>query len=313
MPGKLTLYPSSAPSRSFVLSEGREYVAGRDPESDVPLEDPRVSVRHARLSGAERGWRIRDLDSKNGTFVNGVRGKELDLSDEDWLSFGGLLARFERVSDEHVANLSALRTERLRTSAELSREMLGLDPRALLRRLIESAIALAGAERGFVLIVGGQGRLQTEVSFGGAPFPSGMDRFAGSVGAVERALATGKPVVAADAKSDAFLAKRRSVIELGIGALACVPLSAPNGVLGVLYVDGRREGGTFTDLDLEILEALAEHASLVLAGAEVGRRIRKLADDTPQDAVSPSDWREALAKELAATPLPPSGAASPDA
>ena len=37
-------------------------------------------------------------------------------------------------------------------------------------------------------------------------------------------------------------------------------------MLGVIYVDSREPGHRFTELDLEILEALAEHAALVLAG-----------------------------------------------
>jgi len=56
-----------------------------------------------------------------------------------------------------------------------------------------------------------------------------------------------------------------------------------------LYVDGGKRGAPFTDLDLEILETLADHAALVLASIEVGRRILDLAVSSPE---TPSGHRE---------------------
>ncbi|NLE77336.1 MAG: FHA domain-containing protein [Chloroflexi bacterium] len=59
-------------------------VIGRDDTCDVPLPDRVVSRRHAVIERNEDGYRIRDLESKNGTFVNGreVRG-ETPLQDGD--------------------------------------------------------------------------------------------------------------------------------------------------------------------------------------------------------------------------------------
>ena len=94
-------------------------------------------------------------------------------------------------------------------------------------------------------------------------------------------LQTGRSVVATDAANDAFLARRPSVLELGIATLACVPLSAEGRRIGLIYVDGRRsdEGktaGAFTDLDLEILEALAANVSVVLSTLRLDREIREI-------------------------------------
>src|SRR5206468_12867576 len=95
VPGKLTLYPSEGVSRHFVLGEDGEHTVGRDPECEVVLEDPRVSTRHALLRSSRGDWRLRDLESKNGTFVNAIRVTEAALADADWVSLGGLLSRFE--------------------------------------------------------------------------------------------------------------------------------------------------------------------------------------------------------------------------
>ncbi|TVS20367.1 MAG: FHA domain-containing protein [Planctomycetaceae bacterium] len=48
-------------------------ILGREPGCDEVLEDPRVSRRHARLTQSPEGLTIEDLDSANGTFVNGAR------------------------------------------------------------------------------------------------------------------------------------------------------------------------------------------------------------------------------------------------
>jgi DNA-binding winged helix-turn-helix (wHTH) protein len=54
-----------------VLDEG-EYILGRDPHVDVFLDSPSVSRRHARLRITAGHATLEDLDSKNGTFIEGV-------------------------------------------------------------------------------------------------------------------------------------------------------------------------------------------------------------------------------------------------
>jgi pSer/pThr/pTyr-binding forkhead associated (FHA) protein len=284
---KLTLYPSRGASRHVILREGESRQAGRDPgANDLVLDDPRVSARHARLEWTGRAWKLTDLSSKNGTFVSGLPADGRLLEDEDWVSFGGLLARFELVSEEEVAALESERVRRLQTSADITRELAGEhDPRALLERLLRSVLSVTGAERGFVLLIGPAGELQAEVASGFAGV--GADRFDGSFGAVDRVLETGESVVVSDAAADKFLGRRPSVLELGIATLACVPLRSGERVIGLVYVDGRKAGGVFTDLDLEILETLAANVAVVLSTVRIDRVIRELlgsrSDSTGED------------------------------
>jgi adenylate cyclase len=277
VPVKLTLFPSEGASRHFVLREGSDYSLGRDPASDVFLDDPRISARHAliRLTGPE--WLLLDLQSKNGTFVNAVRVTEASLQSEDWVSFGGLLTRFELVSEAEVENLRTERTRRLQTFTEARRILdSNLEAQALLSRLTGSVLELTGAERGFLLLFTPDGCLRAEVVSGfsaGGPLD---ERFNGSFGAIERVLSTGRSVVTSSAKADAYLGRRPSVIEMGIETLACVPLRADEQTAGLIYVDGKKRGGAFTDLDLEILEALSDHASVAVASLRLDRQIREL-------------------------------------
>ncbi len=299
MAAKLTLYPARGASRHFILRDGDTRQAGRDPgANDFVLDDPRVSARHARLEWIGQGWSLQDLGSKNGTFVAGAPAAGLPLANEDWVSFGGLLARFELVSEDEIRALESERARRIHTSVEILQEIAReRDPRKLLERLLQSVLSVAGAERGFVLLIGPRGTLEAEVASG---FSAGAldERFEGSFGAIERVLETGESVVASDAANDAFLGKRPSVLELGIGTLACVPLSSGDRVIGLVYVDGRKRGGTFTDLDLEILEALASNVSVVLASLAIDREIRELLGSPEESREEDRRFLDALGRRV---------------
>jgi len=62
---------------------------GRDPRNDIVLDDRRVSRRHAEVRLRLGRYTLYDLQSTNGTFVNGRRIAEMVLSDEDRITIGG--------------------------------------------------------------------------------------------------------------------------------------------------------------------------------------------------------------------------------
>jgi pSer/pThr/pTyr-binding forkhead associated (FHA) protein len=297
---KLTLFPARGTSRVLVLREGATRLVGRDPSgNDVVLDDPRVSARHARIEWTGRGWALHDLGSKNGTFVTGTPASGTLLSNDDWISFGGLLARFEIVSDEDLNSLDSERARRLQTSVEIQRELVGeRDPRLLLQRLLGSVLSVTGAERGFVLLIGEDGARNAEVASG---FSVGAldERFELSFGAIARVIETGESVVASDAPKDVFLGKRPSVLELGIRTLACVPLSREDRRIGLIYVDGRRQGGIYTDLDLEIVEALAANVSVVLSTLRIDEEIREMLGGSSGDEEEERRFFDLLERRVA--------------
>ena len=61
---------------------------GRAPDNDVVVPDPGVSQYHAELRHEAGGYRLVDLDSRNGTFVNGEPVTDAVLSEGDIVSFG---------------------------------------------------------------------------------------------------------------------------------------------------------------------------------------------------------------------------------
>jgi pSer/pThr/pTyr-binding forkhead associated (FHA) protein len=68
---------------------------GRAPDNMIVIEDPSVSGHHAQLELTGEMYRIKDLDSTNGTRVNGIPISETALRFDDRIRFGGIEARFE--------------------------------------------------------------------------------------------------------------------------------------------------------------------------------------------------------------------------
>ena len=68
---------------------------GRAPDNLIIIEDPSVSGRHAQLERSGELYRLKDLESTNGTRVNGIPIKETALRFDDRIRFGGVEARFE--------------------------------------------------------------------------------------------------------------------------------------------------------------------------------------------------------------------------
>jgi DNA-binding winged helix-turn-helix (wHTH) protein len=88
--------------RSFTLVEGDNSV-GRDPDCGVWLNSPGVSRRHARITvdAATRRLTLEDLNSSNGTFLDGARvDKPVELSDGCAISFGSVEVRLHLWSAE---------------------------------------------------------------------------------------------------------------------------------------------------------------------------------------------------------------------
>jgi len=284
MPAKLTLHPPQRASRFLVVRDGESLLIGRDPACGLVLEDTRVSKRHAQLSWNGHGWTLEDLDSKNGTTVNGEPARGAELQDGDRISFGGLTGRFEPLTAAQAATLDTDRLARIQTSAQMRRRLTAeAEPVDLLLRFLESAMQLTRTERGFMLMMSADGKLRAEVAAGLSPEAVRDERFRGSVGAVRQALVTGGPVVLSDVRADPALGKRPSVVSLGIGSLACVPLRHDGRILGVIYVDSRKLGPTFTQLDLDILENMADHMGAILAGTTPSRDARSTL--APEDAL----------------------------
>jgi len=89
---------STSPSRILHVhsEDGQEITVdaqsvriGRGVDNDLVLRDVRVSRHHAAIEPSPHGWIVRDLQSTNGTFVNGRRVQELEIDQGTEVSLGG--------------------------------------------------------------------------------------------------------------------------------------------------------------------------------------------------------------------------------
>lgn len=92
-----------------------DVVVGRHSEAEVRLALPDISRRHCRLVFANEHWRVMDLDSLNGVYVNGERMQEAALHAGDYLQLG----QFRFVVEQARASCAAtLRPEVLQRIAD---------------------------------------------------------------------------------------------------------------------------------------------------------------------------------------------------
>jgi pSer/pThr/pTyr-binding forkhead associated (FHA) protein len=82
-----------------------ENVLGREPEGGINLDSPTVSRRHARILISETRVTLEDLDSKNGTFLQGQRvSSAVTLTDGDEIRAGSVVLRFRMSSPKGLTS-----------------------------------------------------------------------------------------------------------------------------------------------------------------------------------------------------------------
>ena len=88
--------PGPLLGKRFALA-GSQLVIGRGQDCDIMLDRDAVSRRHARVERAQQaegGWRVVDLDSTNGSYVNDVQIRDHLLKDGDRLKIGNAIFKF---------------------------------------------------------------------------------------------------------------------------------------------------------------------------------------------------------------------------
>lgn len=94
--GRLTVRSGELASREFLIGEALEL--GREPDNDAMLPDPKVSRHHARIQRDGERYVLADLDSSNGTFVNGERvTAPARLEEGDVILIGDVELLFSRI------------------------------------------------------------------------------------------------------------------------------------------------------------------------------------------------------------------------
>jgi serine phosphatase RsbU (regulator of sigma subunit) len=287
---------------------GKVTLIGRDPASDVVVGTGQTSWRHALIVHSAAGYVIEDLDSVNGTFVNGRRVTERTLlHPNDRIDVCGLSVVFQgdepatvpavdatvrvpmRPEGGMASILSALdvktgiRAEikpeaKLRAVLEISKQLSAtLDLRDVLPKILESLFAVfPQADRGFILLVDPDtNQLVPRAVHQRRPGES--DRPAVSKQIVHQALSTGKALLSADAGSDARFEVSQSIQSFRIRSMMCVPMLGQNHTgLGVIQIETRDRSNAFREEDLDVLVSASTQAARAVELARLYQERRDL-------------------------------------
>jgi ABC-type multidrug transport system ATPase subunit/pSer/pThr/pTyr-binding forkhead associated (FHA) protein len=169
---------SSAPARRLHVEGKDSFVLGRDPACDVALEGSLVSWRHARVERTADGHAVVDLNSTNGTFVNGQRvsGRQA-LKPNDVIHVGPFKFVYTAAGFSQSSSAGRVRVDGLKIRRAVGR---GKTARVLL-----NDISITIQPREFVCFVGGSGAGKSTL----------MKAFAGIFHVEGRVLVNGEDLV----------------------------------------------------------------------------------------------------------------------
>ncbi len=287
-PIRLFVKSPGHPERVYDLQEGG-VVIGRDPAAEVPLQDRTLSRRHCRVYFGPDGWRITDLGSRNGTFVNGALVLDERIEDGDQVELGETHIAVCHVPENEPGSQTIVPTPRSRprrgTSErrreiralthlmELNEKISGLrDEDRLLGGILDAAIELTGASRGFLLL-----KQEDHYTVRRARLPERRDLATSdvsySVSVARRVIEQSESVLAENAQMDERFEGAASVANLQLRSLVCVPMRGEEGVFGAIYLDNSIESGTFDGFDVRILEGFASLAAIAIRNARQRREM----------------------------------------
>ena len=132
-----------------------------------------------------------------------------------------------------------------------------LDHSKLLNLIIDKIMDILRAERGFI-VTGDPDNFETRVArnITGEELAESEGTVSRTV--VRKVLESGGPVFVSDAQDDSLLASSKSIVDLGLRSILCVPLVIGDKPYGAIYVENRSMASCFMDKDLELLQELAE-------------------------------------------------------
>ncbi len=294
MPARFNAYPPDSAALVRLLDENVTYRIGRASECEVRIDHPSVSRFHAEIQSTDSGWNVRDTGSKNGLRVDGHPALTAKLEKNSWFTIGDVHCSLERLGPLAADSLRAQTQGRRALSRQLSARLSqGLDIGALLPQTLDVVLELSGLERGFVLYAPQGQALRVRASRGLRASDIAKADFSGSIAAVKQALSSRRSVVCCDTEDDP-LGARPSVRLGGIRAIVCVPLQVAEHALGIVYVDSRQPGPQVTELDLELIETVAQHASAALSARRLQGELEDLLKAAADAGLDAPRWDDLL-------------------
>ncbi len=274
-------------STRYVELGDRPLRAGSGKACELLVEGEGVSREHFVVERSPTGWRLRDAGSGGGTRINGSLVAARRLRSGDRIEIGDAVLTFQDARTARAAAVAAKRMPPVETPARPAAEDVRrlkttlralaseTDGRKLLALIVDQVISLTGAERGFLILRGAEGRFEMVAA---RTLDRENVRRPGLK--ISRAVAaevarTGNPLLTTNAQADARLRGSSSVSGMKLRSVLCLPLNARGRFLGFLYMDHRFEDGVFRADDLELVEAFADQAAVALEDQRVLSELRE--------------------------------------
>src|SRR4051812_30764936 len=292
---------------------------GRRETNDLRLAGSEVSRDHAEIVADNGGFRIRDRQSRYGTYVNDEPVTERALAHGDRIRLGRsggaelvfLLAESAAPSPDK-ATTTAIGD--LRQIAALLDGLRALGSGRVLddvlALVLDSAIEVTGAERGFIMLATADNELEFKLARGRRQQSLSGTSFATSRKIPEEVFRTGEPKILADLLDGDLANVHMGTVALGIRNVQCVPLKLVRYVdrqddavagerrIGVLYLDSREKGTFLSGSTRGALETLATEAAVAIENARLYR-------ETMEKAKMEQEMR--IAAEIQQALLPKAG------
>ena len=285
---------------TFALNEA-EVSIGREPSNLICVNDHSVSRRHCLIKRDGGSFRIVDLESYNGTFVNAVPVGEQSLSHGDQIAVGSVRFLFlsqeseltasdspVELADDELINPSTIRLAQkdalylkpavviasLPPDARIARDLNALlkistllstvhDSTLLQRSLLETVLDTIPAERGAILLVR-ENSEEVVASYGTDKKTQQPIRISRSV--VEKVLREGEALLCLE--SDQFLRDAESLLAARVCSLLCVPLAIRERVAGLIYLDTTNPAIALDEGHLQLLTAIGSIAAVALENVQ---------------------------------------------
>ena len=252
------------------INNGKEYlvklpcVIGRDRDADLVLSDMTVSHRHALVDGTTNQIWIQDLNSTNGTLVNGLKvADKTTLQPGDSIQFGQNsflypgLKRQEKIEETQILHILGGSAElpfdfkRLELIYAITAELPeGHDVKDLGEKIFRLFKEYFKQDRAYIALFEEDGTLLPLCC---AP-PSQPIPLSNSI--VNRIFSNGESFVLTDALANDSFKEQESVIAMHIRSAMCAPLTFCNQIYGLIYLD-RNIAYAYKQEDLELFRSIA--------------------------------------------------------
>src|ERR1700741_1075647 len=225
---------TDAQGRRVVHLDKAAFTIGRRSANDLQLTGTDVSRDHAEILRSDGRYLVRDRGSRCGTYVNGAQVTEKPLMHGDRIQVGRaagaqLLFLLHDTSGDPGSRTGASGiVGGFRQIATLLEALRGLGSSRVLDEVLtlvmDAAIDLTGAERGFVMLANERGELEPKLARMRGHMSLDGVRFDTSRKIPEQVFATGKEAMIRDLPDEGLAEKHDETIARGIRNVLCVPL-----------------------------------------------------------------------------------------